>query len=176
MHGLEPAKWESFALGQLGASAALLGLVFVGISVNLRDVLSSSRLVNRAAEAVLLLASIVVASTAVLLPDQTPRQTGIELSVVGILMLLAVALLQREPRRKDANPPVVESERPTRPPRWAQALRRLLGIGACVMVLAAAGSLLGDTGAGLYWWAGGVVLSYAGALNSAWVLIIEILR
>ena len=34
-------EWESFALGQVGASAALLGLVFVGISINLRDIIGS---------------------------------------------------------------------------------------------------------------------------------------
>ena len=40
--------WESFALAQVGASAALLGLVFVGISINLRDIVGSGPLVHRA--------------------------------------------------------------------------------------------------------------------------------
>jgi hypothetical protein len=35
--------WESFALPQVGASAALLGLVFVGISINLRDIWARDR-------------------------------------------------------------------------------------------------------------------------------------
>ena len=48
--------WESFALAQVGASAALLGLVFVGISINLRDIVGSGSLVHRAGEAVILLA------------------------------------------------------------------------------------------------------------------------
>ncbi len=52
--------WESFALGQVGASAALLGLVFVGISINLRDIVGSGSLVHRAAEAVILLGSVLV--------------------------------------------------------------------------------------------------------------------
>ena len=83
MHGLNPGTWESFALGQVGASAALFGLLFVGISINLRDVLSSRTLVNRAAEAVLLLGGILVAATAVLVPRQTRQVVGIELAVVG---------------------------------------------------------------------------------------------
>lgn len=32
MSGYDIERWADFALGQLGASAALLGLVFVGLS------------------------------------------------------------------------------------------------------------------------------------------------
>ena len=56
MSAYDPARWSDFALAQLGASAALLGLVFVGLSINLRDVVGSRRLVNRAAEAIIGLA------------------------------------------------------------------------------------------------------------------------
>jgi len=48
--GYHVSEWSDFALAQLGASAALLGLVFVGLSINLRDVIGSTSLVNRAAE------------------------------------------------------------------------------------------------------------------------------
>ena len=60
--------WESFALAQVGASAALLGLVFVGISINLRDIVGSGSLVHRAGEAVILLGSILAVATVVLIP------------------------------------------------------------------------------------------------------------
>ena len=176
MHGLNPATWETFALGQLGASAALFGLVFVGISINLRAVLTSRVLVNRAAEAVLLLASLLVASTAVLVPDQTRRSTGIELCVIGIVTLFSVIALQRGPRSPDGGTPVIVPENAVPIPRTARAARRLLGTGAAVLVVIAGVSLLSGLGAGLYWWAGAVVLTYAAALSSAWVLLIEILR
>jgi hypothetical protein len=39
----DPARWSEFALGQLGASAALLGLVFVGLSINLRELITIAR-------------------------------------------------------------------------------------------------------------------------------------
>jgi modulator of FtsH protease len=57
MTGYTPADWSDFALAQVGASAALLGLVFVGISINLRDFVDSRTLVNRAFEAIVMLAS-----------------------------------------------------------------------------------------------------------------------
>jgi modulator of FtsH protease len=69
MSAYDPARWSDFALAQLGASAALLGLVFVGLSINLRDVVGSRRLVNRAAEAIIELAAVLVSATAVLIPD-----------------------------------------------------------------------------------------------------------
>jgi hypothetical protein len=62
--------WSEFATAQVGASAALLGLVFVGLTINLRDVVSSDVLVNRAAEAVVLLGSVLATATAVLIPGQ----------------------------------------------------------------------------------------------------------
>ena len=43
-----------------GASAALLGLVFVGLSINLKDVIGSRQLVNRPLEAVVALGSVLV--------------------------------------------------------------------------------------------------------------------
>jgi hypothetical protein len=159
--GLEPAKWESFALGQLGASAALLGLVFVGISINLQNVLSSRRLVDRAAEAVLLLASILLGSTAVLLPEQSARTLGVELAVLGAVLLVGVLVFQRSLHLPVAAADAAEGETgDANEPRVAHFVRRLLG----------------DVDGALYWWAGAIVLAYVGALTSAWVLLIEILR
>jgi hypothetical protein len=175
--GLEPAKWESFALGQLGASAALLGLVFVGISINLQNVLSSRRLVDRAAEAVLLLASILLGSTAVLLPEQSARTLGVELAVLGAVLLVGVLVFQRSLHLPVAAADAAEGETgDANEPRVAHFVRRLLGVGASGLVLVAAGCLIGDVDGALYWWAGAIVLAYVGALTSAWVLLIEILR
>ena len=41
MHPYTSGFWTDFALGQLGASAALLGLVFVGISINISVMVKS---------------------------------------------------------------------------------------------------------------------------------------
>ena len=45
--------WDSFFAAQVGASAALAGLVFVGISINLTKIIASGYLPNRAQEALL---------------------------------------------------------------------------------------------------------------------------
>ncbi len=43
--------WENFLVAQVGASAALAGLVFVGVSINLARILSSGSLPEYALEA-----------------------------------------------------------------------------------------------------------------------------
>jgi modulator of FtsH protease len=45
--------WENVFIGELGASAALTGLVFVGISINLKKIMASSFLPNQALEALI---------------------------------------------------------------------------------------------------------------------------
>jgi modulator of FtsH protease len=40
MTAYDAARWSDFSLAQLGASAALLGLVFVGLSINLQHLIS----------------------------------------------------------------------------------------------------------------------------------------
>jgi hypothetical protein len=171
--GLEPEAWETFAVGQLGASAALLGLVFVGISINLQNVLASRHLVNRAAEAVVLLTSLLVSSTAVLVPGQGARPVGIELLVIGLVVLGAVLVFQRTVA---GSPGSGGEQRDAAGPALAHAFRRVLGAGAGLLLAIAGASLLLDGGGGLYWWAGAVVLAYGGALLGGWVLLIEILR
>ena len=48
-------QWVNFFFAEVGASAALTGLVFVGVSINLKRILSLPKLPNRALEAPVLL-------------------------------------------------------------------------------------------------------------------------
>lgn len=156
----ESSEWMDFALGQLGASAALGGLVFVGLSINVREVMSSRLLVNRAAEAVVLLGSVLISATAVLIPGQARDVLATELLVLGGATLLVIWKLQRG--MTGAAVTVL--------------IRRLCGLGSPALVAVAGLSLALVEGGGLYWWPGAVVLAYVGALGGAWVLLVEILR
>ena len=78
-------------LAQLGASAALLGLVFVGMSINLKEFVGTPLLVNRALEAIVLLATVLVAATAVLIPHQSREVVGVELLAIGVLTVVVGA-------------------------------------------------------------------------------------
>jgi hypothetical protein len=163
-------QWGDFALAQLGASAALLGLVFVGLSINLKDVIGSRQLVNRALEAVLALGSVLVASTAVLIPDQSTDALGVELLVVAVAALSVTLRLQIGAAAQVATPGRHG------PPRSSILVRRIFGLGGPVLLAVAGVTLLATAGGGLYWWPAAIVVAYLGALTNAWVLMIEILR
>lgn len=63
--------WENFFIAEVGASAALAGLIFVGVSINLNRILSLPRLPDRALEAVSLLLTVLASSLRDLLLHQS---------------------------------------------------------------------------------------------------------
>jgi modulator of FtsH protease len=154
----------------VGASAALLGLVFVVISINLRDIVGSGPLVHRAGEAVVLLGSVLAVATVVLIPGQRKDVLSTELILLSGALFAVVLFLQR-----DAVTQAVDPGRPA-PPRTSLLLRRGFGLGTAVLVAIAGVTLAAGAGGGLYWLPAAVLAAYAGSLTNAWILIIEILR
>jgi hypothetical protein len=165
-------SWSEFATAHVGASAALLGLVFVGLTINLRDVVASRLLVNRAAEAVILLGSVLATSTVVLIPGQGRDALSAELIVLAGAIVAAIYLLQRGAAEAEA----ASGDDHDGPPRVSIFLRRVFGIGSPVLVGIAGITLAATSGGGLYWLPAAVVAAYMGAVANAWVLLIEILR
>jgi len=81
-------NWTDFFVAQVGATAALEGLVIVAVSINLKQILAYAHLPGRAVEAlVLLLGAMVIASLA-LIPGQTSHLLGIEILAVQACVLL----------------------------------------------------------------------------------------
>jgi modulator of FtsH protease len=170
MVAFDAGSWSDFALAQLGASAALLGLVFVGISINLKEFVGTRVLVNRALEAIVLLASVLMTATAVLIPAQSGDACAIEIIGVGVVTSLVVLRLQSGVRG-------IVVPRGDRGPTWGSVVsRRLLGFGSAALLVVAGVTLLAQGGGGLYWWPAAIVVAYLGALIDAWVLLVEILR
>jgi hypothetical protein len=166
----EIGDWESFALAHVGASAALLGLVFVVISINLRDIVGSGPLVHRAGEAVVLLGGVLAAATVVLIPGQRKDVLSAELILLAGGLFAVILSLQRDAVTQPTDP-----GRPG-PPRGSLAMRRVFGLGAAVLIALAGITLAAKSGGGLYWLPAAILASYAGSLFNAWILIIEILR
>ena len=74
--------WENFFIAEVGASADLVGLIFVGVSINLTRIISIPGLPNRAFLALIILLTILVMSSLLLVPGQPLALTGIEVLVV----------------------------------------------------------------------------------------------
>ena len=66
-------SWHTFFSTQAEVSAALTGLVFVALSINLKQILSQPGLADRAGEALLLLLLPVLTGLAGVLPQTSVR-------------------------------------------------------------------------------------------------------
>ncbi len=156
--------WENFLLAQVGASAALAGLVFVGVSINLTRILSTGSLPEYALEALVLLLAVLVISSLLLVP-QPLIAAGIELLLAGIADTVILLFLMAYTRRK------VD-------PRYYGYLwlRTALSMSATLpFVIAGIAVLIWNT-SGLYWIIPATLLSIIVAIYDAWVLLVEINR
>ena len=74
------AGWTDFLVAAAGASGALVGLVFVALSINLGRILALPGVSGRAAETILLLASALLATLLALIPGLAAAAVGIVVS------------------------------------------------------------------------------------------------
>ena len=162
MTAYEPSEWTDFFVAAAGASAALAGLVFVAVSINIDRILKLEGVPERALETVLTLLGVVLVSLTSLMPGLSNDALGALLLVVS-LSLVAVA---------------VQINRHSHIPADGEAhiSRHFLRAMATLPVLVGAISLLAGTGGGLYWIAAAVLLATLAAVINAWVLLVEILR
>lgn len=65
----QPAEWSTLFAAVTGASAALTGLLFVGLSVNVRTVMVDAAHAARARESLGATLALLVLSIVVLIPD-----------------------------------------------------------------------------------------------------------
>jgi hypothetical protein len=89
----DPAAWQNFYLMMGTANAAITGLVFVALSIHLREVLDHPILKPRAVLALVVLTTQIVIAAVVLTP-QSRELMGLEIFVLNGIFL-AVNLRQR---------------------------------------------------------------------------------
>jgi hypothetical protein len=161
----DPSEWTDLFVATAGASAALAGLVFVAVSINLERILAFRGLPERALETLLFLISVLLISVVALVPGQGHVALGLELLVVSLAI---DAIVMRQPTIQVEEGEVMR--RSWRVSRWT------LRLVATVPFLIGAVSLIARSGGGLYWLFAGVVLAIAASVSNAWVLLVEILR
>ena len=157
--------WDSFFSAEVGAAAALAGLIFVGISINLQRILGLPMVARRAFQALLVLLGILAVVSILLVPGLSGPVAGTSVLVVALMLLVTLDLIE------------VHSWEGVEP-----KLRRLLfqhtleiQLPPAMMLLGGASLVAGSSWA-LYWFLPATLLSFLVALIEAWVITVEILR
>jgi hypothetical protein len=158
------SEWNDLFIAAAGASAALAGLVFVAVSINIERILKFEELPPRAEMTLLLLITVLLVSIIGLIPGQSRTALGAELLGEGLILGAAIAVLATRSLPKSPE------QRPF------PFIRYLLIAGGTLPFVIGAASILAETGGGLYWTAGGIVLAIVAGVLNAWVLLVEILR
>lgn len=163
MTAYDPSEWSDLFVATAGASAALAGLLFVAVSVNVDRILSVKGLPERGLETIVLLLGVLLVSITGLIPGQSEAALGIELLVLGLVLGAFVGRL-----------PTI-SQAATVPPSWIFARWAMRALAVVPLVIGGL-TVLAESGGGLYWVVAGIVFATVAAVANAWVLLVEILR
>jgi len=163
-------SWHDFCIAQVGASAALVGLLFVALSLNVRQILKHDWLTARGGQTLVVLTGALLEASLPLLPGSSSRAVAyVSLTVSLLTWGCSIALVVSFIRGLRAQQQV------SVPRSWTVGY----AVSAQVATLPAIiGSVLLTRGSpvGQYWIAAGLLLTLVFALYNAWVLLVEILR
>ena len=157
-------EWHDFFVATAGASAALTGLIFVGVSINLSRILSTPTLPDRASISMILLLTILIVAILLLVPYKSIRIPGTEVLIVGLVIWSGVVLtdLRIHGNKKKQF-------------RRLYTLNIIFNQVAILPYIICGISLMrGDLNG--YWLLAAMVFSFIKASLDAWVLLIEINR
>ena len=162
MTAYDVAEWTDFANTVAGGAAALAGLLFVGLSLNLSEVLKYPGVPARAIATLGLTVAILVTAIFVATPGQKHRALAAEIALIGVTTAAMVIVGARQQRSG---------------PHPARALSSmLLLLVPTLLLIAGAVSLWLQRGGGLYWITAAAAMGFVAATANAWVLLVEIKR
>jgi hypothetical protein len=159
----DPQAWESFAVAEVGAAAALAGLLVVATSININRIVQLPQVVSRLGGTLAMLTGVLLVGSLLLVPGQTHIVVGIEIAAVG-LAVAAIIFRLRGLKGLDAE--------------YRRLTLRALTVGLTAAGFIAVSGIACATGAigGLYWIVPGSALAFIFGLANAWVALVEILR
>jgi hypothetical protein len=162
-------RWHDFFVAAAGATAALSGLIFVAVSINLRAILDeerkvgSSYLTGRALESLVALLIVLGISLVGLDPS-------IERVAFAAFIIFCAAGSFISPIR------AARAYRSSHVKPTAYDLRMALSCVLAAGYVAAGITLIAQAGGGLNWLPFAFVLAVVIAATNAWILLVEVLR
>ena len=158
-------EWKDFAIVAGGATAALLGLLFVAVSLRVEVIGRSEELSKRSAQTLSLLLTGLIAALLLTIPAQARWVLGVEF--LALAVATAVTVLYLEPLTRRAR----ERERTT--------IARVLdittpNIATCVLLAAVGVTLLLGHERGLYLLVPAIIAVLAGGTWNAWLILVKL--
>jgi len=158
-------EWHDLFVVTGGSSAALTGLIFVGVSLNLTKILSIPKLPNRALLSLLLLLTILVLSILFLIPQQSIFILGSEILALGIIIYAIAIILD------------INIYKSTHTDYKSLYLFNLFINQLALLPYIISGIYILCCGEnGIYWLVPCIILSFIKAIFDSWVLLVEINR
>ena len=155
-------QWQALYATVAGATAALTGLLFVALSLNLRTIIKVPAHRARAREILGCTLSLLVLSLLMLIPGQDRRVLGSELIAGCLVLALRSVWLHRQTFRGIV---------PGRRVRWALRLA-VVHLGTVAIMVAGISLIVGQFGG--FYWLGLTVLVYTlWSLNNAWLGVVQ---
>lgn len=156
--------WGDFFSAMVASASALLGLLFVGLSLNLERILAGRGLASRALLALVLLLVATALSLVFLMP------------ALGLLIHGLVVAAAATPLFIGGSWLCITDAASEQRPRLVVTLNLVLFELAVLPYLAGGVLLIRGDDSGIYWIAAAQVLSIVKAAAEAWVLLVEIKR
>jgi len=161
----KPESWQSLFDMVALAAVTLAGLIFVGLSINLRTVVSSPVHLARAREALIALTVLLTVAIFVLIPEQGRLPVGIELLAVSVLVWVLSLRLQWSTVHR-----LAKRQRRS----WVM---RLIGLDSATLCVTVAGaSLITGRMGGLVWLVPTILICLIWSTYNAWSLTIDALN
>ena len=158
--------WNEFFVAEVGAAAALAGLLVVAMSINIEKIMGMATLPPRAAQTLIIIAAALVLGSLGLFPRQPLVVFGWEAIATGLVIAATGALEVRNlfVRRQKSDPLF-----------WSLYPLLLVVITALPPIVGGV-LLVGGDATGMYWIGVGIIIAFLTTLQGGWVLLVEILR
>jgi hypothetical protein len=159
------AGWGGFGTTAATAAATLTGLLFIAVSINLKEILDNAPLPGRAAQTLIFFAFPMIVALLLVVPGQARIALSWELIATGVFTGAVALVIDHRAGKSEYEP------------GWSRPVTRVIPMTiSCACVVVAGASLAALAGGGLYWLVPATVAAILAGLVNTWVLLVEIMR
>jgi hypothetical protein len=100
----DPAGWGGFGTTAATAAATLTGLLFIAVSINLKEILDNAPLPGRAAQTLIFFAFPMIVALLLVVPAQARGGLGGELIATGVFAWATAVVIDHRAGRSEYEP------------------------------------------------------------------------